>query len=176
MVFRRLLAGVITTLILVVLAGFLLPSEVTVEREIIIAAPPAQVFELVNNLQHWADWEPWGERDPTIEYSYGDIRVGVGGIQRWTSSNSGDGVLKITASTAPSRIEMDMSFNSGQYEAVGIFLFTPVDGGTRVVWRDEMDMGAGPVARWFGLFMDGMVGPDFETGLANLKAVAEESD
>jgi hypothetical protein len=34
-------------------------------------------------------------------------------------------------------------------------------------------MGGNPVNRWFGLFMDRLVGPDFEAGLGNLKRVAE---
>jgi hypothetical protein len=36
-------------------------------------------------------------------------------------------------------------------------------------------MGASPVYRWLGLFMDRLVGPDFEAGLANLKRLAESS-
>jgi carbon monoxide dehydrogenase subunit G len=45
--------------------------------------------------------------------------------------------------------------------------------GTRVTWTVEMDMGNNPVGRWMGLMMDGMVGKDFDAGLANLKAKAE---
>ena len=36
------------------------------------------------------------------------------------------------------------------------------------------NMGRNPVYRWMALFMDRMVGPDFEAGLANLKALAEK--
>ena len=36
------------------------------------------------------------------------------------------------------------------------------------------DMGANPLMRWMALFMDGMVGNDFDAGLANLKALAEK--
>jgi len=35
-------------------------------------------------------------------------------------------------------------------------------------------MGGSPVNRYFGLLMDRMVGPDFEGGLTNLKALAEK--
>ncbi len=50
---------------------------------------------------------------------------------------------------------------------------TPDGSGTRVTWTNEGDMGANPVNRYFGLMMDRMVGPDFEAGLKNLKALAE---
>jgi hypothetical protein len=39
--------------------------------------------------------------------------------------------------------------------------------------RPTPDLGANPLARYFGLWMDGMVGPDFEEGLGRLKALAE---
>ena len=45
--------------------------------------------------------------------------------------------------------------------------------GTRVTWTNEGDMGANPVNRYFGLFMDRLVGPDFEGGLKNLKVLVE---
>ena len=34
-------------------------------------------------------------------------------------------------------------------------------------------MGGNPVARYVGLMMDGMVGPAYEQGLANLKEILE---
>jgi len=37
----------------------------------------------------------------------------------------------------------------------------------------EGDLGRSPLNRWFGLFMDKLVGPDFEAGLANLKRLSE---
>ena len=37
----------------------------------------------------------------------------------------------------------------------------------------EGDLGRSPINRWFGLFMDRLVGPDFEAGLANLKRISE---
>jgi hypothetical protein len=35
------------------------------------------------------------------------------------------------------------------------------------------DLGHNPLNRWFGLFMDKMVGPDFDEGLANLRRISE---
>jgi hypothetical protein len=34
--------------------------------------------------------------------------------------------------------------------------------------------GMNPIHRWFSLFMDKLVGPDFEAGLKSLKALAEK--
>jgi hypothetical protein len=37
----------------------------------------------------------------------------------------------------------------------------------------EGDLGRNPLYRWFGVFMDKLVGPDFESGLSNLKRLGE---
>jgi hypothetical protein len=31
----------------------------------------------------------------------------------------------------------------------------------KVTWTNDGDLGASPIGRWFGLFMDRMMGPDF---------------
>ena len=46
--------------------------------------------------------------------------------------------------------------------------------GTQVTWSMHGNMGSNPLFRWLALFGDRMVGPDFEAGLANLKALAEK--
>ena len=48
------------------------------------------------------------------------------------------------------------------------FELAAVDGGTDVVWFFGGDSGMNPVGRWMCLFMDTMVGPDFEEGLPGL--------
>jgi effector-binding domain-containing protein len=44
---------------------------------------------------------------------------------------------------------------------------------TKTTWRLTMDMGANPIAHYFGLTMDRMIGPDFANGLAKLKRLVE---
>ena len=58
--------------------------------------------------------------------------------------------------------------------STGTIAFTPEGAGTRVTWSMVGDMGRNPVYHWFALNADRMVGPDFEAGLANLKALAEK--
>ena len=40
-------------------------------------------------------------------------------------------------------------------------------------WSFLGDMGNNPVARWIGLMMDSMLGPQLETGLSNMKEYLE---
>ncbi len=63
----------------------------------------------------------------------------------------------------------------GGAELFGADVTLAADGaGTRVTWSMAGNMGSNPLMRWFALFGDRMVGPDFEAGLANLKALAEK--
>jgi hypothetical protein len=50
--------------------------------------------------------------------------------------------------------------------------FEPTASGTKVTWTIEGSLGY-PVERVFGLFMESMLGPTCEKGLANLKKVSE---
>jgi hypothetical protein len=37
----------------------------------------------------------------------------------------------------------------------------------------DVGLGGSPVSRWFGVFMDRMIGPDYERGLAQLRTFVE---
>src|SRR5690606_18444625 len=57
--------------------------------------------------------------------------------------------------------------------AESYFDLLPEESGTRLVWGLSQDHGLNMVARYAGLFMDKWVGPDYETGLQNLKGVID---
>jgi hypothetical protein len=56
----------------------------------------------------------------------------------------------------------------------GAITLEPAGGGTRVTWTNTGDTGGNPLKHYLAASMDRMVGPDFEQGLANLKALAEK--
>ncbi|MEN0001955.1 MAG: SRPBCC family protein, partial [Pseudomonadota bacterium] len=53
------------------------------------------------------------------------------------------------------------------------FRLAPMDGKTEVTWSTKSDFGFNPVGRVFGLFLDGMLGPDYELGLRELNKAAQ---
>jgi hypothetical protein len=57
--------------------------------------------------------------------------------------------------------------------SIGSMTLEPAAAGVKVVWVDAGELGMNPVHRWFGLFLDRIIGPDFERGLNNLKRLAE---
>lgn len=169
-------AGLVGLILLLLIVSLFLPSQVHVEREAVIDAPQEVVFNQVNTLRNWEDWSPWHTIDPEMKLHYEGPPAGEGARYRWESDhrNVGNGSLTITRSERPARIETEMDFME-QGTAQGSYTFEPTNGGTRVVWAMDSDMGRNPVGRYFGLMMDRWIGQDFERGLANLKQVSEEA-
>ena len=171
----RTLIGLVLALGLVIVVSVFLPSEYRISREIVVAAPPAKVFPHLNNLRRWPAWTAWSERDPEMRFSYSGPEQGVGAAQRWDSDTQGGGSLKITQSDADRYIAYDLNIDGFDSLSLGELELHETGGSTRVVWIDNVDLGSNPVAKYFGLMLDGMIGADFEAGLDNLKRMVESS-
>lgn len=171
---RTLALGLFMLVTGFVLIAYLLPRSVTVERQVTIAAPPSEIFPLVNSLQRSAEWSPWTVRDPGMVVTYGGPAEGVGNVMIWTSTidNLGNGRQEIVESTNDTRVVTLLDFSDTGTARAWIDL-DEVAGGTQVTWGLDTDMGLNPIGRWMGLAMDRLVGPDYEAGLANLQDMIE---
>jgi hypothetical protein len=172
------IAIVLFVIIAVVVAlSFFLPSKVHVERTAVIKASPEAIFSQLNNLKNWNYWMPWNKIDPEIKQTFGAITEGKGASYSWESKNSnvGIGSNTITNSVPYSLIETDLNFMENGV-AKGAYKLEVVEGGTKVIWSMDSDMGMNPIGKYFGLFMDKMVGPDFEKGLKDLEIVSIKTD
>lgn len=160
---------------LLVVGGLLLPASYRMERSILIVATPAEVFPHVNDLRKNAAWSPWEAQDATLKTVYGDTTVGVGATASWTSEHSGNGSMELLRSVPPTEIETALDFQE-QGTATSHWRFVPaVGGGTKVTWSLEGDSGWNLIGRYFGFFIDRMVGPAYEDGLKRLKQVVEQA-
>ena len=169
---RNILIGLVVLVVAVVGGAFVLPQHPHTQRDTVIAASPEQVFAVVNDMSRWNDWAPWSKMDPDIKLKFDGPAKGVGAKMSWTSAKLGDGSITVIESTPFSEIKNAMDFG-GAGTATSTFTFAPGDGGTKVIWSFDSDAGMNPISRYFGLFVDSMVGKDYETGLASLKDLAE---
>ncbi len=177
---KKIVATVVGALLLIVGLGFVLPDKAHVERSAVINAPPDKVFALVSDFNQWSRWSPWADLDPATVYEISG--AGVGHRMSWTSKdpNVGEGVQTVTAIDPPARLVTHLEFGDmGKADAT--FTLTPEGEATKVVWSLDSNMRDGvpfwmkPMSTYMGFFMDGMVGKDYEKGLARLKAAAEAS-
>lgn len=170
---KILLALLLALVLLLVLGGLLLSSKFTVTRSVAIQAPPDKVYGLVANPRHWKDWSVWNRRDPAMQIEYSGPESGSGAVWAWKSKSEGDGRMSFTTAEPGRRLGYELYFPDFGTTSAGEFTLAAEGAGTRVTWRMDGDMGRNPLFRWLALFGDKMVGPDFEAGLANLKALAE---
>ncbi len=156
--------------------GFLLPGKSHVERQTTIAAPNTFVFNQINELKNWVNWSPWQELDPNAKWVYSTLSTaGVGAWYTWEGNEKvGSGKLTILDADSTKMLHCKMEFGKGA-DSFADFKLTPKDSTTTtVVWTLDTDLGLNPLARWFGLGMETFIAPDYEKGLANLKAVCEK--
>ncbi len=169
----KILVALVVAVGALVAAGFLLPSGFKVERSVQIDAPASEVYELVASPREWKRWSAWNQRDPAMQIEYTGPASGVGAGWSWKSATEGNGEMEFTAAQPGERVDYVLRFPEFGMESTGVLRIEPDGRGVRLSWSNEGDMGGNPINRWFGVFMDRLVGPDFESGLANLKREAE---
>jgi effector-binding domain-containing protein len=165
----RYIGGVIGAFIVV---GMILPARVQVEREILIDAYPATVFALVNDFQQFNRWSGWMDNDPNTRINISEPPSGVGASLSWASQIIGNGRLTITASDPFTSITSILDLGADNV-ATNVFFLSQTDTHTRVLWHYERDFGLHLAGRYFGLMLDGIIGPQYEADLVNLKQHAE---
>jgi uncharacterized protein YndB with AHSA1/START domain len=153
------------------------PDDFRLSRSTTIAAPPAVVFAQVNDFHKWEAWSPWAKLDPYATNSFEGPAEGVGAKFSWAgNSKVGTGSMTITESRPDDLVRLRLDFlKPFKQTSTTEFTMQPTENQTVVTWT--MTGKNNFMAKAFSLFMDceKMIGPDFEKGLANLKAVAEAS-
>ena len=148
----------------------------TVQRSATINAPATRVYAHIVDFHQWADWSPWDDMDPDMNKTYSGAEVGTGAKYAWSGNRKvGQGSMEIIESVEPSRVQIALEFvKPFKASNTTVFSLQPEGEGTNVTWAMTGDKTF--MTRVMGIFksMDSMVGPDFERGLAKLKAVAEQ--
>ena len=152
------------------------PKEVKVERSVSINKPSTLVTAKLADYKYFHDeWSPFTELDPNMKSTYKGNPGEVGHQYAWEGNKEvGSGRMEIMESKPASKVSVKLHFlKPFEAQNTAEFTLTPKGEQTEVVWAM---FGPQPfMAKLMGLFfsMEKMVGPDFEQGLASLKAVVE---
>ena len=170
---KKLAIGLIGLCILLCLVSFVLPSKVHVERSILIDASRCTIYAQMDDYSKFNGWSPWAERDPNTKYTFSGPALGKGAKMAWKSSHPevGEGSQTITDTKECESVTTALDFGQ-EGLATATFVLAKAKGGTNVTWGLDSNLD-GVIARYFGLAFDGMIGPDYEKGLASLKKIAE---
>ena len=140
-------------------------------RSIEIEAPVAVVFSKLTDLNEYIKWNPFPEGDPT---NTADVTgTGVGSFMAWKGEKTGEGKMTIATIEPEQKIAIKMEFYKPMSAEGMVHWITKAtsDGKTQMTWTFDQDLGY--FNRYFGLFMDAMMGKHFEKGLSNFKALVE---
>ena len=166
------LLGLVVVLVVI---GWLLPREITVERSVAIDRPPEEIYPWIADLKKWPEWTVWNKReDPSLAYTYSGADSGLGAVMTWTARKMGDGALSITAAQPGRHIRYLLQMKGRSMTVRGNIEIESAGGGaTLVLWFDTVDFGMNPVTRWFGLLVKRMMSRVYRRNLAGLKVAAE---
>ncbi|HEX9255583.1 MAG TPA: SRPBCC family protein [Candidatus Angelobacter sp.] len=152
------------------------PNTFHVQGSIVINAPAEKIFPLINDLRAWERWEPEDRKDPTMKKTFSGPASGTGAATEWESTGQGGkGRLAITASVPDSRVAIKVDFVR-PFEAHNLneFRLEPDPGGTKVTWSIQASNLY--AMKLVGVFFNiqHQFGKHVESGLNNLKSVAEK--
>lgn len=165
----RVLGGLALLLAAFLGVGVLLPSTLEVTRSVEIDAPPEAVFPLLNDLEAWAEWTPWGDVESRVE----GRSSGAGARRSWDDPRIGSGSMAIVDSEPPSRVVYLVEVEDGAIRFDGVLNVEATGDGSAVEWTERADVGWNPLLRWTALAMDRSQGRQLEESLRRLKAAAE---
>lgn len=166
----------ILIVIIVALLGYAAtkPSTISYTRSTRIDAPPEKITPLISDFTKWGAWSPWEKKDPELKRTYSGNASGVGAVYAWEGNrNVGSGRMEILEST-PRHVRIRLDFIT-PFKANNIaeFTLTPQGNTTDVHWvMTGPNLFIGKVMSIF-LDFDKLIGKDFESGLAAMKAAAE---
>lgn len=152
------------------------PDTLHVRRTVSIKAPPEKIFPLIDNLRNNARWQPYYMKDPAMRIAYSGSESGPGAQVDFDGNrNVGSGRVTITGSAPPDEVTMRLQmFKPFAVDSAIKFTLVPRGETTDVTWAMQEQTPYMAKIMYVFLDIDHMVGTDFETGLANLKVIAEK--
>jgi len=158
-------------------AGFFLPGTWEATAEASIDAPIDSVQALIESPEGWRRWTPWPDsvapgpgprRGPGSSMTWADPELGSGAfrIEQVEGGPSDSGPRTVTYSVEVEGVAGDVLLTAGvvTLEAAG--------GSTRLVWREEGDLGSNPLMGYWALFMERAQGTEMGKSLDRLAEVA----
>ncbi len=166
--------GLLIIIGLIVLIGLFLPSKQHLERTRLIKASDTLIYDQINILKNWEPWNPWIKMDPQAQMVYSGPASGPGATYKWKGDKVGEGSMEITSAIPYSFVATRMFYGGSDVPAIATFKLDKKEGGTQVTWTMDGEYGWNIMGRWFGLFMETLVGKEYENGLQNIADITEK--
>ncbi|WP_424629437.1 SRPBCC family protein [Bradyrhizobium sp. SYSU BS000235] len=172
---RKILFGLATLLVVLVVIIITQPSEYRVSRTLTMSAPAPDIFAQLNDFHRWEAWSPWAKLDPAAKVSFEGASTGKGAVFAWSgNSKVGEGRMTLVESEPDhlvrTRTDFVKPFVGSSYSE---FTLRPEGSGTVVSWTMFGQNDFIGKAMCLVISMDKMLGGEMEKGLASVKGLVE---
>ena len=174
--------GIVFGVIVLVVAGVATyaaatqPDTFRVSRSLDISAPPEKIYSILSDFHRSPEWSPYEKLDPDMKRTHSGAASGKGAVYAWDGdSNAGAGRMEIVEATPGQSVTLKLDFTR-PFEARNFveYKLQPKGSATQVSWDMHGPMPFISKVMCVFVDLDTMIGKDFETGLANLKTLAEK--
>ena len=175
MKFLKILLAIIVVLAIIIIGGsFLLPKSYIVSRSTVINAADSVIYKNIADYNEFYKWNVWSKMDSQAKVTITGTIATPGHLYQWNGEKSGNGQMKINKVDVNKMVDMELKFIKPMESVADTrFDITKETNGNKVIWTMSGES-KGIINKWFGLFMDKMIGKDFEDGLKSLKEKSEK--
>lgn len=172
----RLIKGFLLTItglfIIVTLISLLIPSQVRVERGVMINANAEKVFAEIRNLRHWSHWQPFLKTEG-IKMNFSADSTGLNSFCEWEANGKKNKFII----TAMRQNEITaVLVREGENDVVNTISVLPLsDSNTvQVGWKALTKLKWYPWEKFYGIFIEKITGQGYQDALNSLKEYAEQ--
>jgi uncharacterized protein YndB with AHSA1/START domain len=160
----------------ILIAGSMRPANYHVERSATVPAPPDAVYAVLSDFHRFGEWSPWEKLDPGMQKTFEGQNGAVGSSYSWSGNDRvGAGSMTVTEAQPGKKLAAKMQMNRPYISTSQTYWTLEGQGNqTKVTWAMDGESRT-LIAKTFTMLMnmDKMIGSNYETGLDQLKSVAE---
>ena len=175
-IFKTLMLVILVLLAIFFIGGIFLPKSHKISRSIEINAPDSTVYQFVLDFKNFNSWSPWYKMEPQAQTNtMGEVGK-PGYTYAWNGEKVGKGKLEVMRTMPNQSIIEELTFYMPEpsVHQANFYFESSEAGKTKVTWTMEGDNK--PIfERWmYSLFVNRMIGKDYDNGLKNLKTILEK--
>jgi len=168
---KAFLAGLIGLFIVITLLSLLLPSKIKVSRAVVINASHDKILSQLNDLKNWKNWEPmFGSDSVSIHFSEPSNQAGSVADITYKEKQAHVTITAIDSSSVKFLLQA-----KGENDIENEISVTTLDNnkGELVEWKSLTKLHWYPWDKLYGIFIDRLIGPNYEDALNHLKSFIE---